>query len=265
MTSGLIIFFCLLPGCTEPGQAATRTQQRTVESSAGTVALGLADVSYRVAPAEQPGSIAGAVTLKGQLAADSMVAVQQRDTQLCGDSVSVTNTTGNGGVSNVLIWVDGIVAGKPMPEGRRETLTIQNCLFEPRLMAVLAGTTINLLSQDRAVLTSRFYRENAKEPVEEIRTVDAGQVVPSERIANKPGIVEVRRTQHPWARAYIAVFDHPYFAVTDAEGRFTIDGLPPGTYTAKVWHERLPAPVEQRIVVIPGGAGRLDLTLAMGK
>ena len=39
--------------------------------------------------------------------------------------------------------------------------------------------------------------------------------------------------------------------------------IPPGTYTVKVWHERMAAPLEQRVVVAPGGTGRLELTLTL--
>ena len=45
---------------------------------------------------------------------------------------------------------------------------------------------------------------------------------------------------------------------------FKIDGLPAGTYNVKVWHERLAKPVEQRVVVGPGGVGELDVSLALG-
>ena len=87
--------------------------------------------------------------------------------------------------------------------------------------------------------------------------------MPSEKIAAQPGIVEVRCAEHPFARAYIAVFDHPYFAITDDQGSFRIDGLPAGTYNVKIWHERLAKPVEQRVVVGANGSARLDATLAL--
>ena len=44
---------------------------------------------------------------------------------------------------------------------------------------------------------------------------------------------------HGWMNAYVGVLDHPYFAVTDKDGKFDIKTLPPGTYTIEAWHEKL--------------------------
>jgi Carboxypeptidase regulatory-like domain len=254
-----LLLISLLPACSDSGEASEilGKRGRTEDSSAGTVALGIRDLTYRAMAVGTNGAVAGTITLQSAMP-DSVVAVI-RDQHICGDSATVTEAQ----PSNVLVWVDGIASGKPLPEVRRERLTIERCRFEPRMLAVAVGTTINVLSRDRATLTSRFYREGAGDPVDEIRTVDAGQVVPSEKIASKPGIVEARSVQQPWARGYVAVFDHPYFAVAGNDGRFTIDSLPPGTYTVKVWHERLDRPTEQRVVIGAGGAGRLELTLAL--
>ena len=44
---------------------------------------------------------------------------------------------------------------------------------------------------------------------------------------------------HGWMNAYVGVVDHPFFAVTDKDGKFSFKGLPPGTYTIEAWHEKL--------------------------
>jgi plastocyanin len=60
--------------------------------------------------------------------------------------------------------------------------------------------------------------------------------------------IEVRCDVHPWMRAYLGVVDHPYFAVTGPDGRFTLAGLPPGEYVVGAWHERF-GTREQRVTV----------------
>jgi hypothetical protein len=70
-------------------------------------------------------------------------------------------------------------------------------------------------------------------------------------------------TIHPWMKAYLGVFEHPYFALSGADGRFALKNLPPGEYAIEVWHERLGTrsqkvslgAQETREVVLTFGAG----------
>lgn len=259
-----LLLLSSLAACSGTGEAATgKSKKVVVDSSGGTVALGLgAAKPYRAVALGSTAALGGMVKSQTDVS-DSVVAVN-RDNKACGDSVTVASgVTASAGVPNALVWIEGVASGKPLPEARRETIAIEKCRFEPRVTAVIARSTVNVYSDDHATHQLRFYREGAAEPVAEIRTVDAGQVVPSEKIANVPGIVEVRCKNHKWVHGYVAVFDHPYFAVTDGGGQFKIDGLPAGTYTVKVWQERLAKAVEQRVVIDAGGAGRLDPVLAL--
>jgi len=52
-------------------------------------------------------------------------------------------------------------------------------------------------------------------------------------------VFQIKCDVHPWMQAYIGVFNHPFFATTKADGKFTISGLDPGTYTITAWHEVL--------------------------
>ncbi|HEU4994329.1 MAG TPA: carboxypeptidase regulatory-like domain-containing protein [Gemmatimonadaceae bacterium] len=264
-----LAFLSPLPACnTENSDAAVPFKRRAVKDSAsGTVALGIEPSRYRpngAAVNGGAGSIGGTIALRGGVVLQDSVVAVGRDAKLCGDSAVVSEVASNGStLANALVWVDSIATGKPLPEIRRETLTIERCRFAPRIMAVVRGSTVNVFSRDQVAHSPVFYREGNGQPVDQMHTVDDGQVIPSEKIARQSGFIEARCKLHPFARAYIAVFDHPYFAITDANGQFTIDGLPPGTYNVRVWHERLEKPVVQRVVVGPGGTARLDASLAL--
>jgi hypothetical protein len=64
-------------------------------------------------------------------------------------------------------------------------------------------------------------------------------------------------------KAWVAVLDHPYFAVTGEDGSFDLRGLPPGEYTLEVWHEKL-GTVDQRVTIEPKQAAHADFTMAGG-
>jgi hypothetical protein len=58
------------------------------------------------------------------------------------------------------------------------------------------------------------------------------------RIENPEVMIPVTCDVHPWMRAYLGVLPHPFFAVTGADGRFTLRGVPAGEYVLAAWHER---------------------------
>jgi len=115
-----------------------------------------------------------------------------------------------------------------------------------------------VLNDDRAVHVTTVSRLGASTPLLAIPFSDNGQVVPTELAARESGVVEVSCRQHPWAHAYVASFDHPYFAVTGPDGRFRLDSVPAGRYTLKLWHPRGARVLAQPVVVGEGGVVNVE-------
>jgi len=80
---------------------------------------------------------------------------------------------------------------------------------------------------------------------------------------DRPGIVRVFCDIHSHMSAYILVFAHRYFAVTDNEGRYRLDNVPPGTYTLIAWNES--AAQESRRVVVAEAGGEVEVNFALGR
>jgi hypothetical protein len=210
---------------------------------------------YRAAGAAPAGSVSGTVTASAAFPASTAAQVSTHPS--CA-SDSLPAVAAGEAVAGAIVWLEGVNSGKPRPLERRYALRQERCVLTPRVLAVEAGGTVNVASDDPFAHRTRFIARPAGAVLATVRQVDAGQVVPEDRVAAQPGLVEIRCTQHPGTRGWLAVFDHPYYAVTDAAGRFQLDGVPAGTFTLVVWHERgerTAGPVTVR----DGGAASVDV------
>jgi len=157
-----------------------------------------------------------------------------------------------------LVWIAGLDSGKALPIEKRADLGSEDCGLDPSIVATTVGSTINVYNDDAAL--HRFVFKG--KPVDSAVTMpffNTGQVVASERLTKRVGFVDVVCTRHPWSHATIAVFDQPYFAVTDERGRFSLDSVPPGSYTLMVWRPDLNKPLERKIQVTGQHTTSLDI------
>jgi plastocyanin len=124
--------------------------------------------------------------------------------------------------------------------------------FVPRLLAITVGTVVEFPNSD--VQFHNVFSLSRTHPF------DLGRYPPgrssTERF-DRPGIVRVFCDIHSHMSAYILVFSHPYFAVTNTEDRYVISGVPPGSYTLVVWSE-LGAAEPRRVTVGAGAAVEVD-------
>ena len=165
------------------------------------------------------------------------------------------------GPTPVIVWIANAPAGKPYPVEKRGDLASDDCVLDPPVQAAIVGTTFNVYNDDKEIHRFVFMPHGTKDTLTVMPFFNAGQVVASERLAKVPGVVDVRCARHPWMHSFIAVFNHPYFAVTDEKGAFAIDSLPPGNYTMMVWHEGMSAPKSQAVQVAANGTATVHLSV----
>jgi plastocyanin len=130
---------------------------------------------------------------------------------------------------------------RPRMDQRNET-------FVPHVLAIVAGTTVDFPNSDR-VYHNVFSLSRA-------RSFDLGRY-PAGRSKSvrfdRPGVVRVFCEIHSHMSAFILVFAHRYFAVTDDDGRYRIDNVPPGSYTLVAWNESVPQTTRRVVVHEAGG------------
>jgi len=128
----------------------------------------------------------------------------------------------------------------------------RNETFVPHLLAITTGTTVDFPNSDR-IYHNVFSLSKTK-------TFDLGRYAAGRSQAvrfDRPGIVRVFCDIHSHMNAFILVFNHRFFDVTDADGRYHIDNIPPGTYNVIAWNEGLAS--EPRSASVPdGGSTELD-------
>ena len=132
----------------------------------------------------------------------------------------------------------------------------RNETFIPHVLAIMAGSTVDFPNNDRT------YHNVFS--LSKTRSFDLGRYAAGRSKSirfDKPGIVRVFCDIHSHMNAYILVFSHPYFAVTDEQGRYRIDSVPAGTYTVVAWNEAMELQ-SRRISVPEGGDVDVDFLLS---
>jgi hypothetical protein len=195
---------------------------------------------YREIPLSAVGRVRGRVLGDEPRARGTPAPAAPREGEpACADSTEDTGTPGiDGGLAGAVVWLRDARQGKALPLERRYTLTNRGCRLLPHVQATLAGGTLNIRSLDPIEHRTRLVRQGDSLPVAVVPEYDEGQVVPNEQVLERPALVHATCELHSWSEAWIAVFDHPYYAVTTPDGAFAIDSIPPGTYRLVVWHER---------------------------
>lgn len=215
------------------------------------------------APAASPpapvarGVIEGTVRLTGTPPPPAFLATSAMVSAVCGEQVPDRSLSvgASGAVAQVVV---AVANGASLPDAARPspatTLNQHKCAYVPAVAAARAGTTLEVRNSDPLV--------------HNVRAMDGAKAVfnvamPLEGMTLKkplpegPGTVNVRCDLHPWMRAVVRTFDHPYFTTTDEAGHFRLE-VPEGTHSLLLWHPRLSEASLAKVAVKAGETVRVE-------
>lgn len=162
----------------------------------------------------------------------------------------------DGGLADVLVYVKTGVSGSYPPPAEPAVLDQKGCDYVPHMLTMRAKQPLRIRNSDdtlhnihpRPKLNAEFNIGQPRQGMESTRNFDKPEVM-----------IPVGCDVHPWMRAYISVFDHPFYAVSKEGGSFEIKGLPAGEYEIEAFHGKLKGQT-QKVSVKDGETATLDFT-----
>lgn len=228
--------------------------------------------------AEGWGTLKGQVTFGGTAPAASVLiqkgAPDTKDPTVCGKDAPILSERlvvdeASKGVKNVLVYLvkpTAINEEAKSAAGQTQVVFDQNhCVFEPHVLGMMAGSTITLKSSDPV---NHNVNARLKSNAQFNSLLAGGQSVPFSPASAERQPSPVTCDIHPWMQAWWMVLDHPYFAVTDAQGNFEIKNAPAGTQKLVVWQEAtgfVTSPQGEDVVVAADGTTEKKFTVDPGK
>jgi plastocyanin len=164
----------------------------------------------------------------------------------------------NNGIRNAVVSLQNVSPGVKrdwnFPAAKMDQ---KQCSFTPRVVIVPVGGTVEFLNSDRLL---HNVRSTGKENPPFNRAQPHARSISFS--FKQPELLRVDCDLHSWMRGWVVVAEHPFYAVTNEQGEFVLEDVPPGKYTLQVWQETL-GKVTQEVVV--GDKGATTVSVSMGK
>lgn len=213
-----------------------------------------------ITPLTGSGTLTGVATLAG-VPPERVSVIPNKDTEVCGAVARFSDDLllgPNQEIKNVVVSITNLPGPVPLNTAVEAMMDQKGCVFTPHLVQVAVGAPMTFLNNDR-ILHNIHTESVANEPINQAQP---GFMKKMTETFAAPEVIKVKCDVHDWMFGYIVVQEHPYYAITDGSGKYTLSGLTDGSYELRFWHERLG---EQRktVVIKDGAATTVDVAFNM--
>ena len=259
MKSYLLANLAILLACCFVGTAFA------ADSGSGEKEMLVFPEAYKPMKVDNGGTISGVVKFEGDVPEKKALEIT-KDEKVCGVDPKFDESlvVGEGNaLKNTIVYLIDISAGKDFDKKAKVEIDQKGCKFTPHVQIVPVGERLTMLNTDKIMhnvhIFSKINKVVNKAQPKVVRKMKLPKVSKSE------GPVEVKCDIHGWMSAWVSYVPHPYFAVTNEKGEFTLENVPPGDYKLGYWHEACgtnsKAPVA--VTVEAGGTVTQNFTLKL--
>jgi len=225
----------LLAGC---------SKKETAEGPAATSPAAAPAAATPIDPATAA-TVSGTVKFEGAAPKAATIDMSQ-DPNCKGSNKAEVVVASDGHLANVFVYVKEGLGNRTFaaPKDAIE-LDQSGCRYHPHVMGVMAGQTIKIANSDPT--THNIHPSPSPSGGNrEWNESQAPQTAPLEKnFAREEIMLPVKCNQHPWMKMYVNVVKSPFYAVSGADGKYELKGLPPGDYTLAFVHEKLGEQVQK--------------------
>ena len=221
--------------------------------------------AYKPMKVNNGGTISGVVKFEGDVPEKKVLEIT-KDEKVCGADPKFDESlvVGEGNaLKNTIVYLIDISAGKDFDETAKLEIDQKGCKFTPHVQIVPVGKRITMLNSDRIMHNVHIFSNINKAVNKPHSKMVRKMKLP--KVSKPEGPVEIKCDIHGWMSAWAAYVPHPYFAVTNEKGEFTLEDVPAGEYKLGYWHEACgtnsKAPVA--VTVEAGGTVTQDFTLKL--
>ena len=218
-------------------------------------------LAAQVAPA---GNITGTIILKGTPPPEQQI-TQAKDDVNCGKLHTTVPTTQHwvvgkkGELANVVVMLKGISGKSTGASAPPAELDQKGCIYVPSIMAIQTGQKLHVKNSD-PVLHNVHTVSAAGNTDQNLAQMANGPDL-SFSFTKSENFLKFKCDVHQWMFAWVTVVDHPYFAVSDKDGKFTIKNVPAGKYTVQALHRKAAPNGLEKDVEVKDGDVTVDFTM----